>query len=920
LGSVTNVAGTGVGGWSGDGGPATAAQLRAPRHVVVAGDGSLFVADGGNNLIRRIAPDGTITTVAGNGTPGSTGDGGPATAAEINTPHGIAFDDATGILYIADSSSSRVRRVTPDGIITTVAGTGVAGYNGDNRPGPTAQLNSPKGLKVGPDGALYISDGANHRVRRLAADGTITTVAGTGADTSTGDGGPAAAASLRTPRGLDFDAAGNLYVADGDGNRIRRIAPDGTITTVAGTGVAAYGGDGGPATAAALANPHGVVVDPSGRLFVADADNNRVRMIDPTGTIWTVAGTGQPADGPGRGAAEYSALSNPRGLAVDSAGEVYVADTGNNRLRKVTDPSPAPVGLWTGDAHAAAETDPVAGSADAAVDPALWIDPADPSRSLILGADEAADNLDVYDLTGHLLQRLPDRNQTINNVDARPGFSLGGKTVGIVATGGGDIAFYAVDPDTHTVSEVTSDAAVQPRYGAQGMCLYTSPQSGKTYAFSTASNGMVEQFELVPGADGKVGAVSVRGPWGINPAPGYVVPDGEVEACAVDDETGTLYVAEQAVGIWAYGAEPTDSTDPTDRTLVATTSTYDGGPMVPDVEGIAVVPQPGGGGWIVASSQGDDSYAVFERRAPHAYVRTVHVTPAGTLDGCTRTNGIDAVATNLGGAFIHGVFVCQDNLNTVGSGTTKANQDFKLVPLEEVVPLAAPEHLLPPPTTSSTTATTRPSTTSTTAPGSAGTTSTTGPGPSTTTTSGPGGDDPALGRAGVRSGYWMVDAAGKVYAFGDARELGAPAGALPARVSAVDLEPTPSSAGYWVLADSGKVYAYGDAAALPDAAGALHPGESAAALSATPSGKGYWIFTDRGRVLPFGDAPFLGDVSGLHLAGAVLDSIATPTGAGYYMVAADGGIFAFGDAAFYGSMGGQRLNAPVQSLVPDPDG
>jgi myo-inositol-hexaphosphate 3-phosphohydrolase len=626
-----------------------------------------------------------------------------------------------------------------------------------------------------------------------------------------------------------------------------------------------------------------------------------------------VAGTGLAADGPGRGAAVYSSLSNPRGLAVDGAGDVYIADTGNNRLRKVTGPSPAPIGLWTGDAHATAETDPVAGTGDAADDPALWVDPADPSRSLVLGTDKAADNLDVYDLTGHLLQRLPDRNQTINNVDARPGFSLGGRSVGIVATGGGDIAFYAVDPGTHIVSDVTSAADIRPQNGAQGMCLYTSPQSGKTYAFATASNGMVEQFELVPGADGKVGAVSVRGPWDINPDPNYTVHDGEVEACAVDDETGTLYVAEQAVGIWAYGAEPTDSTDPADRTLVATTSTYDGGPMVPDVEGIAVVPQPGGGGWIVASSQGNDTYAVFERRAPHTYVRTLKVSPAGSLDGCTRTDGIDATPVNLGGPFVHGLFVCQDNLNTVSSGTTKVNQNFKLVPLDEVVPLAAPEHLLPP---STTTTLAKPSTTSTT-------TTTTGPGPSTTTTTAPGGGpgvDPGFGRAGTRSGYWMVDAGGKVYAFGDARELGAPAGSLPAGASAVDLEPTPTSEGYWVLADSGQVYPYGDAAALGDAGGALHPGESAAALSATPSGKGYWIFTDRGRVLPFGDAPFLGDMSKVHLAGAVLDSIATPTGAGYYMVAADGGIFAFGDAAFYGSMGGHRLNAPVQSLVPDPDG
>jgi hypothetical protein len=441
---------------------------------------------------------------------------------------------------------------------------------------------------------------------------------------------------------------------------------------------------------------------------------------------------------------------------------------------------------------------------------------------------------------------------------------------------------------------------------------------------------MVEQFELRAGADGTVGAVPVRGPWDVDPAPGYVVHDGEIEACTVDDETGTLYVAEQAVGIWAYGAEPTDSTDPAARTLVGTTAAYDGGPMTADVEGLAVVPQPDGGGWIVASSQGNDSYVVFERRAPHAYLRTVRVTPAGQVDGCSRTDGIDAVAAGLGPAFPHGLFVCQDGQNTSVAGTP-VNQNFKLVPLQEIVPLAAPEG--PPVTT--TTTTTRPggTTTTTTAPAGPATTTTTttttttaspaDPTPTTTTTVDPGGSEGFV-TAGSRPGYWVVDSAGTVYAFGGAPDLGGagggPAGALPPATAAVDLEPTPSSAGYWVLAASGAVRPVGDAPALADAAGTLRAGETAAALSATPSGKGYWIFTDRGRVLAFGDAPFLGDVSDLTLNGAVLDSIATPSGAGYYMVAADGGIFAFGDAAFHGSMGGQRLNAPVQSLVPDPDG
>jgi hypothetical protein len=385
-------------------------------------------------------------------------------------------------------------------------------------------------------------------------------------------------------------------------------------------------------------------------------------------------------------------------------------------------------------------------------------------------------------------------------------------------------------------------------------------------------------------------------------------------------------VAEQAIGVWAYGAEPTDSTDPADRTLVVGTSTYNGGPATADLEGLAVVGGPDGTGWVIVSSQGSSSYIVAERAAPHAYVATVVVSPAGQVDGCTKTDGIDAVAADLGGYFQRGLFVCQDDRNTLASGAN-ANQNFKLVPLEQVVPLPPPDGPVPPPTTTTTTA---PAPTTTTTSNAAVTTSSSLPSSTTTTTRAsttsttsttPSIEEPDPNyRPARQSGYWMVDTDGRVYRFGGAADLGGPAGRLAPGSAAVDLEPTPTSDGYWVLDDRGRVYQFGDAPALGDVANALRPGEAAAALSATPSGQGYWIFTNRGRVATFGDAPFLGDVSTVTLAGPVLDSIATPSGAGYYMVASDGGIFAFGDARFYGSMGGQRLNAPVQSLVPDPDG
>jgi 3-phytase len=588
-----------------------------------------------------------------------------------------------------------------------------------------------------------------------------------------------------------------------------------------------------------------------------------------------------------------------------------------------------PVDAGTVAASPVAETDPVMGAGDAADDPAIWVNPDDPAGSLVLGTDKVTDNLEVYDLSGHLLQRLADRNKLLNNVDVQGDFRLGDRTVGLVATSGSDIGFYAIDPATRLLSDVTPDKAVRGANGAAGVCLYTSPSSGKTYAFSASANGVVQQFEITAGSDGKVRAVSVRGPWDVNPAPDYDTHDGEMEACAVDDDTGTLYVSEQAVAVWAYGAEPTDPTDPASRTLVTSTSTYNGGPGTADLEGIAVVGGPNGTGWVIVSSQGSSSYIVAERAAPHAYVATVVVNPAGQVDGCTRTDGIDAVAANLGGYYQRGLFVCQDDQNTLDSGGA-THQNFKLVPLERVVPLPPPDGSIPTTTTTTTTngsstttsstatTTSTTTTTSSTATTTSTTTTTTSPtgGPATP----PDGPDPDYGRAERGAGYWMIDADGHVYRFGEAADFGGPAGRLAPGAAAVDLEPTPTSAGHWVLDDRGHVYRYGDAVALDDVAGALRAGEAAAALSATPSGRGYWIFTNRGRVVPFGDAKFLGDVSTLTLAGPVLDSIATPTGAGYYMVASDGGIFAFGDARFYGSMGNRRLNSPVQSLVPDPDG
>ncbi len=289
-GRVTTFAGTGTAGYSGDGGPAHQSLLNRPTRITFGADNSLV--DHGNHRIRRVGTDGIITTVAGNGTAGYSGDGGSATQAQLNNPTHVAVH-ADGSLYIAGWwYNHRIRRVGTDGIITTVAGNGTAGYSGDSGPATEAQLNVPTDVTLGADGSLYIADQANHCIRRVGTDGIITTFAGTGNAGYSGDDGPATQAQLYNPLGLAFDTDGNLYISEWRNNRVRRVSPDGIITTFAGTGNAGYSGDGGPATQAQLNGPNGLLVSTDGSLYIADSENNRIRSVAPNGTIITIAGPG----------------------------------------------------------------------------------------------------------------------------------------------------------------------------------------------------------------------------------------------------------------------------------------------------------------------------------------------------------------------------------------------------------------------------------------------------------------------------------------------------------------------------------------------------------------------------------------------------------------------------------------------------
>lgn len=299
-GNLTVVAGTGTSAYSGDGGPATNANLNLPEGIAVDRSGNVYIADTYNNVVRRVdSATGVITTAAGIRTGGFSGDNGPATSAELYFPVGLAVDNS-GNLFIADSRNQRVRLVdAATGIISTVAGTGSAGYGGDGGPAISAMIDYPMGVAFDGSGNLVIADTGNQRIRRVdAATGIISTVAGNGSPGFGGDSGLATAAMLSGPIGITFDSSGNLYIADSNNMRVRRVAAaTGIISTVAGNGTYAYSGDGGPATSAEL-EPWCVAADGSGNLFIADYAGQRVRRVDAISqTITTAAGGGSDGDG-----------------------------------------------------------------------------------------------------------------------------------------------------------------------------------------------------------------------------------------------------------------------------------------------------------------------------------------------------------------------------------------------------------------------------------------------------------------------------------------------------------------------------------------------------------------------------------------------------------------------------------------------
>ena len=337
--TIITVAGSTAGTYVGDGGPATNTNLGEPIGLAIDAAGNLFIADYGNNRVRKVNSAGIIYATAGNGLPAETGDGGPATAAEVGGSIGVAFD-SMGNLYIAADDSNRIRKVDTAGIITTIAGYGRV-YGGDGGPATAAGIGTPDDVVADGRGNIYFTEGNKNKIRKIDITGTISTFAGTGVAGYSGDNIAATAAQLNIPTALAVDDTGNVYICDYENSRVRKIDTFGIITTIAGTATIGYTGDGGPAIAAELYDPSGVATDHAGNIYIAD-NGNRIRKINTAGIITTIAGCGCIVSDFGDGGPATAAqFEQTAGIKVGADGSIYVADQAAQRVRKIVPSVPS---------------------------------------------------------------------------------------------------------------------------------------------------------------------------------------------------------------------------------------------------------------------------------------------------------------------------------------------------------------------------------------------------------------------------------------------------------------------------------------------------------------------------------------------------------------------------------------------------
>lgn len=342
--TISTIAGTGVAGFSGDGGSATAADIKYPWGIALDKAQNLYFTDNGNNRVRMInTTTGVITSIAGTGSSGSSGDGGPATAATFQGVSGIAIDKF-GNIFLSENKGHRIRKIDPAGIISTYAGS-IAGFGGDGGPATAAKITSPNEVAVDTFGNVYIPDQSNNRVRMVNTSGIISTIAGIGVGGYSGDGGPATSAKISIPNDIFVAQNGSVFIAENTNAVVRMINTSGIISTFAGTGIVGFSGDGSPATSAKMNGLAGIYLNKFVEMLVCDQDNNRIRKVDASGIINTIAGTGTPGYSGDGGMATATNLYRPNKVIQDIYGNIYIADLENNRIRKINNTNNLPAFL-----------------------------------------------------------------------------------------------------------------------------------------------------------------------------------------------------------------------------------------------------------------------------------------------------------------------------------------------------------------------------------------------------------------------------------------------------------------------------------------------------------------------------------------------------------------------------------------------